>query len=615
MSLLSEFLSLTPNLNVDGSVQRINFNNKGLLNNNLGDFGVYNAFTPLLNVPANTYLSFINSKLSGFKFYHSTSNTQTIGNFSLQLFNGLLPPVDIFNYNEQTDILTFVKEISLNLKKLTNIQDGVANTDAVTLGQLKNAIDGVAVGINFKNPCSIATTSNLDATYLDATPDTEATLTNNGTLAVLSIDGVTPVVGDRVLVKNQVTASQNGIYVVTGIGSDLEAWILTRSSDYNSPAEITQGNMVAVQFGDKNAGTTWLQTASVNTMGVDAVIFTQFSYGASTFLQTGNNLSDLVDAETARSNLGLSTAITSLTGENITVGGTATAPILSLPADVKDINSVTVTSYIRTSTLYGNLGGAIGVSSPLSMNNNPITSLPTPINDDDAATKSFAESLITPQLQNLSNLATTGIVVRDAENSFVTIDSVQSPYIIGEYKFIVDITGNNNNIPAGFLLCDGSSVSMVTYAALYDIIGFFFGSNAPGTFKLPDLRGKVLAAVDTTNPFGTFAGVNSRVLTTDQLPTHTHSGSTSSTSAYSGSGGTNYFKTGSRSDNALYYTGTPGSSAHPLGYHLDNAETFSAIYVNSTHSHSVSINNTGNSSPVDMRQPTCYGGNYYIYAG
>jgi hypothetical protein len=68
-------------------------------------------------------------------------------------------------------------------------------------------------------PCLVATTSNLTATYANGTAGVGATLTNSGTQVALTIDGVALVVGNRVLVKDQATGFQNGIYTVTNIGS------------------------------------------------------------------------------------------------------------------------------------------------------------------------------------------------------------------------------------------------------------------------------------------------------------------------------------------------------------------------------------------------------------
>jgi hypothetical protein len=154
MSLLSEFLSLTPNLNVDGSIQRINFNNKGLLNSNLADLGIYNAFVPLLNVPSISYFSFLNNSLSGFKFNHTTTNEQTIGNLSLISINGVSTPIELFNFDEQSDSFNFLKKVnlaeiglngdlSLNSNKIIDLGDPFLLNDATNKGYVDNTLDAL----------------------------------------------------------------------------------------------------------------------------------------------------------------------------------------------------------------------------------------------------------------------------------------------------------------------------------------------------------------------------------------------------------------------------------------------------------------------------------------
>lgn len=103
-----------------------------------------------------------------------------------------------------------------------------------------------------------ATTAVLAGTpgYLNGTAGVGATLIEVGTGA-LSVDGNSPAMGDRVLVKNQASALQNGIYVVTATGSGIASYTLTRASDYNTPTEITPGITTYVLSGTANTDTTW----------------------------------------------------------------------------------------------------------------------------------------------------------------------------------------------------------------------------------------------------------------------------------------------------------------------------------------------------------------------
>lgn len=99
------------------------------------------------------------------------------------------------------------------------------------------------------NPVTAATTQALPAVTA-----TEQTLTGvaNGELA--EIDGLTLAVGNRVLVKDQTDGSDNGIYVVTSLGSASEPFVLTRSEDANSTGEFRPGKTVYVLPGGAENG-------------------------------------------------------------------------------------------------------------------------------------------------------------------------------------------------------------------------------------------------------------------------------------------------------------------------------------------------------------------------
>ena len=123
------------------------------------------------------------------------------------------------------------------------------------------------------SPCLLATTVNLTATYVNGTAGVGATLTNFGAQAALAIDGVTLAVGNRVLVKNQSTGFQNGIYTVTSTGSVSTNWILTRATDYDSVAQTVRGDTVSVISGTISAASLWMLTSTVTTVGSDSFTF------------------------------------------------------------------------------------------------------------------------------------------------------------------------------------------------------------------------------------------------------------------------------------------------------------------------------------------------------
>lgn len=150
----------------------------------------------------------------------------------------------------------------------------------------KGYVDTVATGLEIKQSCRVATTGALTATYSNGSSGVGATLTNSGAQAALSIDGVSLSVNDRVLVKNQGSTFQNGIYFVSDVGSGSTNWVLTRALDYDTPAEIQPGTFVLIDAGTANAATGWIETATVTTIGTDPITFTQFGVPTSTLIRT-----------------------------------------------------------------------------------------------------------------------------------------------------------------------------------------------------------------------------------------------------------------------------------------------------------------------------------------
>ena len=112
----------------------------------------------------------------------------------------------------------------------------------------------IAQGFTTYTSCRVATTAALTATYANGIAGVGATLTNAGAQVVLSIDGITLVADDRVLIKNQINTFENGIYVVTNIGSGTTNWVLTRADDYNQSSEIVYLGVIAITQGTQNAG-------------------------------------------------------------------------------------------------------------------------------------------------------------------------------------------------------------------------------------------------------------------------------------------------------------------------------------------------------------------------
>jgi len=192
--------------------------------------------------------------------------------------------------------------VSLNSQKITNLATPTDDADAAT----KAYVDAARSGLDVKASCRVATTANI---------------TLSGTQ---TIDGVSVIANDRVLVKNQDTASANGIYTVAA-GS----W--SRSTDADSDAEVTAGLFTFVEEGTINADSGWvLTTNNPIALGSSSLSFTQFS-GA-----------------------GQITAGAGLTKTNNTLDVVGTADRITVNADSVDIASTYVGQ--ATITTLGTIG-------------------------------------------------------------------------------------------------------------------------------------------------------------------------------------------------------------------------------------------------------------------
>jgi hypothetical protein len=212
-------------------------------------------------------------------------------------------------------------DLSAATYKITGLGTPTASTDAAT----KQYVDDVAQGLHIHPSVVATTTANLTATYSNGTSGVGATLTNSGTLAAFSTDGVSPAQNDRVLVKNQTTQLQNGIYTLTTVGSASVAWVLTRATDMDQSAEIDGGDFVFVTGGTTYDNTGWVQTETGVTVGTSSLIFTQFS-GAGTYT-AGNGLT------LTGSTFTINTAITAdLSTAQTLTNKTLTSPTLTTPS-------------------------------------------------------------------------------------------------------------------------------------------------------------------------------------------------------------------------------------------------------------------------------------------
>jgi hypothetical protein len=152
----------------------------------------------------------------------------------------------------------------------------------------KTYVDAIAAGLTFHAACNLATTAALPTvTYSNGTAGVGATLTASANGA-LTVDSVTPSVGNRILVKDQASALQNGVYTVTTVGDGSTPFLLTRATDMNTSGsgynQINAGNYFLITAGTVNTNTSWVQTTALPiTVGTTGLVFTQFASGATAY--------------------------------------------------------------------------------------------------------------------------------------------------------------------------------------------------------------------------------------------------------------------------------------------------------------------------------------------
>ena len=309
-----------------------------------------------------------------------TGNIQTSANLVTDLIVGRTSSVTITATGSNQNVnLTPTGTGTVNVGNfiISNLATPTASTDAAT----KQYVDDVAQGLNTHASCNAATQTTLatisggTVTYDNGTDGVGATLTTTGTYT--TIDGVTLSNGMRILVKNEVTQANNGIYVRTS------ATVLTRATDFNTAAEIAGGDFTFVTAGTLYNSTGWVQIDDVVTVGTDPIVWEQFSgageYTAGTGLTlTGTQFSITnttvtagaygngdsvatftVNAQgqlTAAANVAITSNAANLTGTTL-----AATIINSSLTSVGTLTALAVTGNVTAGNVYAN-SGTIGAS-------------------------------------------------------------------------------------------------------------------------------------------------------------------------------------------------------------------------------------------------------------
>ncbi|MEO6077580.1 MAG: hypothetical protein ABIP54_02225 [Candidatus Andersenbacteria bacterium] len=379
----------------------------------------------------------------------------------------------------------------------------------------KQYVDSFVSGFTFLNPCYAASTTNLNATYSNGAAGVGATLTNAGTQAAFAIDGVSPPINSRVLVKDQTTAADNGVYTLTTVGTGVSDWVLTRATDNNTSVNIIPGDFLIVNNGATNANLAFLQSATVTTVGTDPILWSQFGT-VGTVTSVNGTPGQIVS--TGGSNPTISIDPTYIGQPSITKLGTVTTGVWNATIVSPTYGGTGVNNGSKTITLGGNLTTAGAFNSTFTMTG--ATNVTFPTSGTLATVGGTVGSVVGTAGQiDVTTLAGVATVSIDAgyvgQTSITTLGTISTGTWNGNTISVNNGGTGATTFNAYAVICAGTvATGPLQSVASLGNAGYVLTSNGPATlptFQVP-FGGTVTSVSGTTNRITVLNGTSTPVI-------------------------------------------------------------------------------------------------------
>ena len=479
--------------------------------------------------------------------------------------------------------------IAMNSNKVTGLGTPTADADAAN----KAYVDTVAQGLDAKASCVLATTTNITLS------------------GVQTVDGFTTDTNDRILVKNQTNAAENGIYAVNLAG----AW--TRTADANTWQELIAA-FTFIEKGNTNANSGWVCTIPASgTLGSTAVTWAQFSgagqIDAGTGMSKTGNTLNVNTASSSRIVVGAdnidlaTTGVTGGTYRSVTVDAYGRVTAGTNPTTIAGYgitDAYTTTQVDAALALKLNLTGGT-MSGAIAMGANKITGMADPTNPQDAATKSYIDTIFGSTTTAAASAAAAAASATAAAGSATSASnsataaagsatSAANSYTTFNDQYLGSKTSDPSTNNSGGALVEGNLYwnSTVNEMRVYDGSAWV-AAYLPAAGYLPISGGTLTGSLGFSGTGLTIRGDMSNATASSRLAfqTSTTNGSTIVSAKPNGTGTASYMQVfnAADADNAAY--GYMGINTTALSFNSNKTGTGTAL--------PITFNTSGGSMTLD----------------